>query len=63
MRFSITARANPQVSKAIAGIDETAWTPIHYPHAVFDEAEQRLISDAEIAEVPFTAFTSPGAGR
>jgi len=25
---------------------------------VFDETEQRLISDAEIAEVPFTAFTS-----
>src|SRR5450759_4028300 len=31
---------------------------IHYPNAVWDEAEQRLISDAEIAEVPFTAFTS-----
>ena len=25
---------------------------------MFDEQEQRLISDAEIAEVPFTAFTS-----
>ena len=25
---------------------------------MFDETEQRLISDAEIAEVPFTAFTS-----
>jgi hypothetical protein len=37
---------------------DDAWTPIHYPNAVWDEAEQRLISDAEIAEVPFTAFTS-----
>ena len=57
-RFSITARMNPAVAKAIGTIDEHGWTPIHYPHAVWDEAEQRLISDAEIAEIAFTAFTS-----
>src|SRR5664280_1570671 len=57
-RFSITARSRPAVSTAIASIRADAWTPIHYPNAVWDEAEQRLISDAEIAEVPFTAFTS-----
>src|SRR5450759_4919605 len=57
-RFSITARSSPAVSTAIASIRDDAWTPIHYPNAVWDEAEQRLISDAEIAEVPFTAFTS-----
>src|SRR5664280_67785 len=56
--FSITARSSPAVSTAIASIRADAWTPIHYPNAVWDEAEQRLISDAEIAEVPFTAFTS-----
>src|SRR5450756_2856979 len=56
--FSITARSSPAVSTAIASIRAAAWTPIHYPNAVWDEAEQRLISDAEIAEVPFTAFTS-----
>ena len=28
-----------------------------YPNAVFDEVEQRWVSDAEVAEVPFTAFT------
>jgi Transposase DDE domain group 1 len=56
--FSITARSSPVVSTAIASIRADAWTPIHYPNAVWDEAEQRLISDAEIAEVPFTAFTS-----
>ncbi len=39
-------------------IDETAWTPIHYPNAVWDEDEQRLISDAEVAEISHTAFTS-----
>jgi hypothetical protein len=57
-RFSITARMNPTVLKAISGIEESAWTPIHYPNAIWDEDEQRLVSDAEVAEVPFTAFTS-----
>jgi hypothetical protein len=57
-RFSVTARMDPAVKRAIAGIAETAWTPIHYPNAIFDEAEQRLISDAEVAEIEFTAFTS-----
>jgi len=57
-RFSVTARNNPAVLKAIAMIDPGAWTPIRYPNAVWDEAEQRLVSDAEVAEVGFTAFTS-----
>jgi hypothetical protein len=39
-------------------IGETAWIPIHYPNAVWDEQEQRLISDAEVAEIAFTAFIS-----
>jgi len=56
--YSVTARMNPQVKAAIAGIEEAAWTPIAYPHAVFDDAEQRWVSDAEVAEVSFTAFTS-----
>lgn len=55
--FSVTARMNPAVLKAITGIDESAWIPIAYPNAIFDEAEQRWVSDAEVAEVPFTAFT------
>lgn len=55
--FSVTARMNPAVLKAITGTDENAWTPIAYPNAIFDEAEQRWVSDAEVAEVPFTAFT------
>jgi hypothetical protein len=57
-RFSITARMNPAVTAAISHIDEGAWTPISYPNAVWDQDEQRWISDAEVAEVPFTAFTS-----
>lgn len=57
-RFSVTARQDPSVHKTIEAIDDTAWTPINYPNAIWDEAEQRLISDAEIAEIEHTAFTS-----
>jgi Transposase DDE domain group 1 len=56
-RFSITAKMTATVKAAIASIDESAWTPIHYPRAIFDQDEQRWISDAEVAEVAFTAFT------
>jgi hypothetical protein len=56
-RFSITARLTPSVTAAITGIDEQAWTPIRYPHAIYDEDEQRWISDAEVAETVLTAFT------
>jgi len=55
--FSVTARMTKTVTAAITSIDADAWTSISYPNAVFDEAEQRWISDAEVAEVAFTAFT------
>ncbi len=48
----------PQVKAAIASIDPDAWTPIVYPNAVFDEAEGRWVSAAEVAEIEFVAFTS-----
>ena len=57
-RFSITARLTPAVTSAITTIPDQAWTPIHYPNAIWDEQEQRLVSDAEVAETTFTAFTS-----
>jgi hypothetical protein len=57
-RFSITARMDPAVRRAVTSIDEDAWVPISYPNAIWDEAEGRLVSDAEVAEVPFTAFAS-----
>lgn len=56
-RSSITARTTPAVAAAISRISESTWIPIRYPQAVFDEQEQRWISDAEVAEIPFTAFT------
>ena len=58
VRFSITARMNPAVTAAIGRIEQDHWTPITYPDAVWDDDEQRLISDAEIAEIDYTAFTS-----
>lgn len=56
--FSVTTRMIAPVVAAISGIDDDAWTPIRYPNAVWDQAEQRWVSDAEVAEVPFVAFTS-----
>jgi len=35
-----------------------AWTTIEYPDAVYDEATGGWVSRAEVAETPFTAFTS-----
>jgi len=56
--FSVTARMNPQIKAAITSISEGAWTAIEYPDAIFDEAEQRWVSDAEVAQIDFIAFTS-----
>ena len=55
--FSVTARMTKTVTAAIASIEEDAWQPIKYPNAIWEEAEQRWVSDAEVAEVPFVAFT------
>ena len=59
-RFSITARQDVAVRRAIASIGEDAWTTIRYPHAVFDEQLGQWVSDAEVAETEFTAFASRG---
>jgi hypothetical protein len=34
--FSVTARMNPKVKAAIAGIDQDAWQAIKYPNAVWE---------------------------
>ncbi len=62
-RFSVTARQDTAVKRAIAAISEDAWTTIRYPHAVFDEQLQQWVSDAQVAEVEFTAFASRGKKR
>jgi hypothetical protein len=60
-QVSVTVRMDPKVKKAIAAIGENAWTPIEYTDAIFDEANGTWVSRAEVAEVPFTAFTSKKA--
>ena len=62
-RFSITARLNQSVRARIATIADHAWTPIHYPNAVWDEQAGGWVSDAEVAETTYTAFTSRGPAR
>ncbi len=57
-RFSITARKDRAITAAIASIPDGGWTPIRYPRAIFDEQLQCWVSDAEVAEIPYTAFTS-----
>jgi Transposase DDE domain group 1 len=58
--FSVTVRTDPKVRAAIAAIDDDAWTPIRYPRAVWDDQLRRWVSDAEVAEVEYTAFASRG---
>jgi hypothetical protein len=55
---SVTVRLDPAVKTAIASIPEGAWTTIKYPNAIFDETTGTWVSNAEVAEVPYTAFTS-----
>jgi hypothetical protein len=54
--FSVTVPLRRDIRTVIASIPEDTWTPISYPRAVWDENQQRLISDGQIAEVPYTAF-------
>ncbi len=56
--FSVTVQLNPHVQAAIDGIGGDAWTAIRYPRAVWDDPLACWVSDAEVAEVPCTAFTS-----
>jgi hypothetical protein len=57
-RFSVTAPVTAAIRAAIAGIPEDAWQPIEYPQAVWDDQLGCWVSDAEVAETQYTAFTS-----
>ena len=56
--FSVTVRMDPKVKAAIAAIPQTAWTAIRYPRAIWDDQLRAWVSDAEVAETEYTAFTS-----
>ena len=57
-RFSVTVPMDPEVKAAIAAIAGHAWTAIKYPRAIWDDQLRAWVCDAEVAEVPCTAFTS-----
>ena len=56
VRFSITTRIDAKIRAACESIAETEWVHIRYPQAIYDEDQQRWISDAQIAEASYTAF-------
>lgn len=56
--ISVTVRMNPSIRHAIEQVADEVWTPIAYPGATRDEDTGQLISRAEVAEIPYTAFTS-----
>ena len=60
-QVSVTVRLDPKVKAAITTIGEHAWIPIEYTDAIFDEVSGTWVSRAEVAEVPFTAFSSKKA--
>jgi hypothetical protein len=56
VRFSITTRIDAKIRTACESIADTEWIDIRYPQAIYDEDQQRWISDAQIAETSYTAF-------
>jgi Transposase DDE domain group 1 len=57
-QVSVTVRLDPTVKAAIAAIPDDAWQAIEYTDAIFDQTSQAWISTAEVAEIPFTAFSA-----
>jgi len=55
---SVTVRLDKRVKAGIATIGDDTWTSIEYTDAVYDEPTSTWVSRAEVAEIPFTAFTS-----
>jgi len=57
-QFSLVLTKTRAVAAAIDSIEETAWIPVNYPGAVRDPDTGAWISDAEVAETSYTAFSS-----
>jgi hypothetical protein len=58
VRFSVTARMDSALRRAIATISDDAWVDITYAQPVWDEHEGRFVTSAQIAETSHTAFAS-----
>jgi hypothetical protein len=61
VEFSLSVSRNKRINAAIEAIDEASYTPVHYPGAVEDPNTGALISDAQVAETPYTLRL--GCGR
>jgi hypothetical protein len=57
-RFSVTAPVSAAIRAAITAIPDGAWTAIRYPQAIWDDQLGCWVSDAEVAETSYAAFTS-----
>jgi hypothetical protein len=55
-KFSFAIARNSAVDAAINSIPDEAFVPVQYPGAVEDPDTGELISDAQVSEVPYTAF-------
>jgi hypothetical protein len=62
-RFSVTVTMDSKVTAAVVAIPEGAWTPIRYPRAIWDDQLRSWVSDAQVAETGYTAFTSAKKGQ
>jgi Transposase DDE domain group 1 len=60
VEFSLSVSRNKRLIAALEGIDEAAYTPVHYPGAVADPDTGALISDAEVAETRYTLRLARG---
>ena len=60
VEFSLSVSRNKRITTTIAAIDEATYTPVHYPGAVQDPDTGALISDAEVAETPYTVRLERG---
>lgn len=54
VQFSLSVARNRAITTALDAIAESAYTPVHYPGAITDPDTGTLISDAEVAETPYT---------
>jgi hypothetical protein len=62
-RFSVTVNMDSKITAAIAAISPQAWTGIRYPSAIWDDQLGCWVSDAQVAETGYTAFTSAKKGQ
>lgn len=60
---SVTVRLDPKIRAAITQIPDDAWSAIEYTDAVYDEQSRQWVSQAEVAEIDFTAFGSKKASQ